>query len=196
MMKLLYKLKNAAVNVEAFRHLIMSQQGKRKTNRLLDFQARNQLGTPGGAKSFPRGGQFFWTMSNSFKTCPTHFSCGGENFSRGGIAPGSGPVDCHENAYGRTKPFTRLYSTKNISTHQHLQRNKTTTWIETKHDLIPTWDTNAQAQQCNMTRHVISKRSNQCRQPRASKPSHGLRYMTKNKNFLAYFIRILNSWAV
>jgi len=59
MMKLLYKLKNAAVNIEAFRQLIMSQQGKRKTNRLLDFQAHNQLGTPGGAKSFPRGGQFF-----------------------------------------------------------------------------------------------------------------------------------------
>ena len=27
----------------------MSQQGKRKTKRLLDFQARNQLGTPRGA---------------------------------------------------------------------------------------------------------------------------------------------------
>jgi len=26
----------------------MSQQGKRKTKRLLDFQARNQLGTQGG----------------------------------------------------------------------------------------------------------------------------------------------------
>jgi len=26
----------------------MSQQGKRKTKRLLDFQARNQLGAPAG----------------------------------------------------------------------------------------------------------------------------------------------------
>jgi len=30
----------------------MSQQGKRKTKRLLDFQARNQLGTPGGRRVF------------------------------------------------------------------------------------------------------------------------------------------------
>jgi len=29
----------------------MSQQGKRKTKPLLDFQARNQLKTPGWAKS-------------------------------------------------------------------------------------------------------------------------------------------------
>jgi len=35
----------------------MPQQGKR-TKRLLDFQARNQLGTPGGAKSFLREGHF------------------------------------------------------------------------------------------------------------------------------------------
>jgi len=35
----------------------MSQQGKKKTKRLLDFHARNQLGTPGGAKSFLKGGQ-------------------------------------------------------------------------------------------------------------------------------------------
>jgi len=50
-------------------------------------QARNQLGTPGGAKSFPRGGQIFWTMSNIFKICPTHFSRGGEKFQKGGFAP-------------------------------------------------------------------------------------------------------------
>jgi len=49
--------KTAVVNTEAFRHLIMSQQGKKKTKRLLDFQARNQLGTPGAAKSFLKGGQ-------------------------------------------------------------------------------------------------------------------------------------------
>jgi len=39
-------------------------------------QARNQLGIPGGAKSFLRGGQIFWIVSNSFKLCPTHFSRG------------------------------------------------------------------------------------------------------------------------
>jgi len=37
----------------------MSQQGKRKTKHLLDFQACNQLGTPGWAKSFLRGDKFF-----------------------------------------------------------------------------------------------------------------------------------------
>jgi len=46
-------------------------------------KVRNQLGTPGGAKSFPRGAQMFRTMSNIFKLCPTHFSSGGENFCRG-----------------------------------------------------------------------------------------------------------------
>jgi len=45
-------------------------------------QARNQLGTPGGAKSFLRGAQIFKTMSISFKPCPTHFSKEGENFCR------------------------------------------------------------------------------------------------------------------
>ena len=33
-------------------------------------------------------------MCNSFKIRPAHFSCGGENFSKGGIRPpGYGPVD-------------------------------------------------------------------------------------------------------
>ena len=50
------------------------------------WQARNQLGTPEGAKSFLRGAQNFWTMSNSCKRCPTHFSRGGANFSREGFA--------------------------------------------------------------------------------------------------------------
>ena len=45
-------------------------------------QARNQRSTPGEAKSFLRGAQIFWTMSNSFKRCPTHFSRGGEKFPR------------------------------------------------------------------------------------------------------------------
>ena len=59
MIKLLHELKNSFFNVKAFRNLMMSQQGRRKTKRLLDSQARNQLGTPGGEKSFLRGGQFF-----------------------------------------------------------------------------------------------------------------------------------------
>jgi len=50
-------------------------------------QARNQLASPGGAKSFLRGVQIFWTMSNNFKRCPIHFSKGVENFSRRGCAP-------------------------------------------------------------------------------------------------------------
>jgi len=50
-------------------------------------QARNQLGTPGGAKSFPRGANIFWTMSNIFKLCPTDFSRGGEYFLRGASPP-------------------------------------------------------------------------------------------------------------
>jgi len=51
------------------------------------YQARNQLGTPGGATSFPRGAQIFWTMANILKLCPTRFSRGGEKFCRGGLAP-------------------------------------------------------------------------------------------------------------
>jgi len=39
---------------------------------------------------------------------------------------------------------------------RHLQRNTTTAWYETKHDLILTCDTNDQAKQCNSTRHIIS----------------------------------------
>jgi len=50
-------------------------------------QARNQLGTPGGAKSFPRGAQIFGTMSNVFKRRPTHFSRGGEKFLGGNLPP-------------------------------------------------------------------------------------------------------------
>ena len=47
-------------------------------------QASNQLGTPGGAKSFLRGAEIFWTMSNIFKLCPTHFFQNISNkFSRG-----------------------------------------------------------------------------------------------------------------
>jgi len=57
------------------------------------YQARNQLGTSGGAKSFLIGAQIFLAMSNNFKLYPTHFSRGGdETFSRGGLRPsGYGP---------------------------------------------------------------------------------------------------------
>jgi len=49
------------------------------------MQARNQLGAPGGAKSFPRGAQIF-------ELYPTHFSRKGKKFSRGGFAlPGYRP---------------------------------------------------------------------------------------------------------
>jgi len=54
-------------------------------------QARNQLGTPGGAKSFPRGAQILWTMYNILKLCPTHFSRGDQKFSRGAAPPGYRP---------------------------------------------------------------------------------------------------------
>jgi len=50
-------------------------------------QARNQLGTPGGAKSFLRGAQNFWTVSNNFKLCPTHLSRGAKTFLGGASPP-------------------------------------------------------------------------------------------------------------
>jgi len=50
-------------------------------------QARNQFATPGGAKSFLRRAQIFWTMSNSFKLYPAHFSRRDEKFSKEGFAP-------------------------------------------------------------------------------------------------------------
>ena len=40
----------------------------------LKRQARNQLGTPEGVKSFLGGAQSFQNMFNSIKLCPTHFS--------------------------------------------------------------------------------------------------------------------------
>ena len=55
-------------------------------------QARNQLGTPGGAKSCLRRAQIFWTMSNSFKIYSTNFSRRVEKFSRrASPPPGYGP---------------------------------------------------------------------------------------------------------
>ena len=92
-----------------------------------------------------------------------------------GVISAPQSVACHDGTQRRTKPFTRFYSTKNTSTHQHLQRNTTTAWYETRNDLTSTCDTNDQAKQCNSTRHVINKRTNQCRrrQPLPSKTSHG-----------------------
>ena len=52
---------------------------------LTEKQARNQLGTPGGAKSFLRGAHIFCTMSDIFKLYPTRFFRVGGNFSRGGF---------------------------------------------------------------------------------------------------------------
>ena len=56
-----------------------------------DNHARNQLGTPGGAKSFLRGAQIFWTMSNMFKLYPTHFSRGAKHFLEG-ASPSAPPL--------------------------------------------------------------------------------------------------------
>ena len=78
--------KTAVVNIEAFRHLIMSQQGRRKTKHLLDFQARNQFGTPGGEKSFLRGDSVLNYIQWFENTSNTIFLWG-RNFSRGGFAP-------------------------------------------------------------------------------------------------------------
>jgi len=37
MIKLLHELRNSCCKIEAFRHLIMSQQGEKKTKSVLDF---------------------------------------------------------------------------------------------------------------------------------------------------------------
>jgi len=55
-------------------------------------QARNQLGTPGGAKSFLWGAQFF-------KLCPIHFSRRGEK-NLGGLLPSSPLVTGQARCYG------------------------------------------------------------------------------------------------
>jgi len=54
-----------------------------KSLRYRNTQARNQLGTLGGAESFLRGPNFS-TNSNSYPLCPTHFP-GGANIFSGGI---------------------------------------------------------------------------------------------------------------
>ena len=72
----------------------MSQQGRRKTKRLLDFQARNQLGTSGGEKRFLREGQFFKAMCNSFKIRQHIFTVRTKIFlGEASLPPGYGPVD-------------------------------------------------------------------------------------------------------
>jgi len=50
------------------------------------WQARNQLGTPRGAKSFLRAAQIFKTMSNNFNYV-LHIFPGGEKKFAGGFSP-------------------------------------------------------------------------------------------------------------
>jgi len=72
----------------------MSQQGRRENKRLLDFQARNQLGTPGGEKSFLRGGQFFKLCPIVSKYVQDIFHVGTKFFLvEASPPPGYGPVD-------------------------------------------------------------------------------------------------------
>ena len=68
----------------------MSQQEKRKTKRLLDFQARNQLGTPGGgegAESFLKGEQIFELCEIVSKYVQHFFPVGAKTFLRGFCPP-------------------------------------------------------------------------------------------------------------
>jgi len=60
----------------------MSQQVKRKTKRLLDFQGCNQLGTPGRPKSFLRGGQIFKLCAIVSKYVQHIFPVGAKIFLR------------------------------------------------------------------------------------------------------------------
>jgi len=86
--------KTAVVKKEAFRHLIMSQQGRRKTKRLLDFQARDQFGTPGGEKSFLRGDSFLKLCPMVSKYVQHNFPVGTKIFlGEASPPPGYGPVD-------------------------------------------------------------------------------------------------------
>jgi len=61
----------------------MSQQGKRKTKRLLDFHARNQLGTPGGGKEFYKRGINFLLCEIVSKYVQHIFPVGAKIFLRG-----------------------------------------------------------------------------------------------------------------
>ena len=57
---------------------------RRGSNDPLLHQARNQLGTPGGSKSFLRGPNFWNHVQHIFPE-------GGENFFRGGFGPPASP---------------------------------------------------------------------------------------------------------
>ena len=92
-----------------------------KTTVETDYkQARNQLGTPGGAKSFPRGAKSFWTMSNVFKLCPKHFSRGGEKFLGRASSPLRPP--CASPGYGPDhKPNVgKMFRNCNATNHRWL----------------------------------------------------------------------------
>jgi len=72
----------------------MSQHGKRKTKRLLDFQARHQLWTPGGAKSFLGAGQCLKLCLIVSKYVQHIFPVGTKIFlGEASSPPGYGPVD-------------------------------------------------------------------------------------------------------
>ena len=99
--------KTAVVNTESFRHLIMSQQGRRNTKCLLDFQARNQFGTPGGEKSFLRGDSFSKLCPMVSKYVQHNFLVGTKIFlGKTSPPPGYGPVDF----YTSQKPNVFLYT--------------------------------------------------------------------------------------
>ena len=72
----------------------MSQQGKRKTKRLLDFQARNQLGTPGRGEEFSKRRTNFKLCAIDSKYVQHIFPVGAKIFLRGvSPPPGYGPFD-------------------------------------------------------------------------------------------------------
>ena len=63
-------------------------------------------GTPGVAKSFPRGAQIFLTMSNSFKLCRTHFYRRAKNF----LGRASPPSD-----YGHEAEYLHIAAAVGVS---------------------------------------------------------------------------------
>jgi len=109
-------------------------------------QARNQLGSPGGAKSFLRGAQIFRTMSNNFNRCPIHFTRKGKKFSRGASQPlgppyyGPGPTTQEANAL-TTRPhvFTTdstIYRLWNVA-HNEIPGNEMITSLKKFASRIP-----------------------------------------------------------
>jgi len=63
------------------------RQARDQVGSVVGRPVTSLLGISEATKSFLRGAQIFWTASNSFKLCPTHFSRRGENFSRGTSPP-------------------------------------------------------------------------------------------------------------